>query len=106
VAKLEPKMREVVKGLVDAFIERGECDLVQDLAAQVSVRGALSMIGLPLELAERGSGWVNGIFARRDGHRGATEKSMEGAKDMFFTILDHVKQARKNPRRRPACCAW
>ncbi len=99
VAKLEPKMREVVKGLVDGFIERGECDLVQDLAAQVSVRGALSMVGLPLELAERGSGWVNGIFARRDGHRGATEKSMEGAKDMFFTILDHVKEARKNPEK-------
>ncbi len=97
VAKLEPKMRAVVKGLVDDFIERGECDLVQDLAAQVSVRGALSVIGLPLELAEKGSSWVNGIFARRDGHRGATEKSMEGAKDMFFTILDHVKQARKNP---------
>ena len=99
VAKLESKMRAVVKGLVDAFIERGECDLVQDLAAQVSVRGALSVIGLPLELAERGSGWVNGIFARRDGHRGATEKSMEGAKDMFFTILDHVKQLRKSPEK-------
>ena len=97
VAKLEGKMREVVKGLVDTFIERGECDLVQDLAAQVSVRGALSVIGLPLELADKGSSWVNGIFARRDGHRGATEKSMEGAKDMFFTILDRVKQARKNP---------
>ena len=37
-----------------------------------------SVIGLPLELADRASGWVNGIFARRDGHRGATEKSMEG----------------------------
>ena len=99
VAKLEGKMRDVVKGLVDAFIDRGECDLVQDLAAQVSVRGALSVVGLPLELADKGSSWVNGIFARRDGHRGATEKSMEGAKDMFFTILDHVKQARKNPEK-------
>jgi cytochrome P450 len=88
-----------VRGLVDGFVERGECDLVQDLAAQVSVRGALSVVGLPLELADRASGWVNGIFARRDGHRGATEKSMEGAKDMFFTILEHVKHARKDPEK-------
>jgi cytochrome P450 len=95
--KLENKMRGVVKGLVDAFIERGECDLVQDFAAQVSVRGALSVIGLPLELADRASGWVNGIFFRRDGHRGATEKSMEGGKDMFFAILERVKELRKNP---------
>lgn len=98
-AKLEPEMRAIVRGLVDAIVERGECDLVQDLAAQVSVRGALSVIGLPLELAERASGWVNGIFFRRDGHRGATEKSMEGAKDMFFTILERVKELRKDPEK-------
>ena len=52
VAKLEAKMPRIVKGLVDDFIERGECDLVQDLAAQVSVRGALAVDGLPLELAD------------------------------------------------------
>ena len=97
VRRVEHELRPIVASLVDAFIERGECDLVQDFAAQVSVRGALSVIGLPFELAERASGWVNGIFAREDGHRGATPKSMEGAKDMFFTVLDHVKQSRKNP---------
>jgi cytochrome P450 len=99
VARIEQEMRPIVKGLVDAVIERGECDLVQDLAAQVSVRGALSVIGLPLDLAERASGWVNGIFAREDGHRGATPASMEGAKDMFFTVLDRVKELRKSPEK-------
>ncbi len=99
VARIEQEMRPIVKGLVDAVIERGECDLVQDLAARVSVRGALSVIGLPLDLAERASGWVNGIFAREDGHRGATPASMEGAKDMFFTVLDRVKELRKSPEK-------
>src|SRR5258705_2480532 len=99
VKRVEHELRAIVTGLVDAFIDRCECDLVQDLAAQVSVRGALSVIGLPLELADRASGWVNGIFARREGQRGATEKSMEGGKDMFFTVLDHVKQVRKNPEK-------
>ncbi len=99
VKRVEHEMRPIIRGLVDAIVERGECDLVQDLAAQVSVRGALSVVGLPLELAERASGWVNGIFFRRDGHRGATEKSMEGAKDMFFTILERVKELRKSPEK-------
>lgn len=97
VAEMEPKMREIVKGLVDAFIERGECDLVQDLAAQVSVRGALGVAGLPLELADQASGWVNGIFHRRDGQRGTTEVGQQAMRDMFFTILDEVKAARKDP---------
>jgi hypothetical protein len=97
VAKLRPHMQRIVSGLVDGFIERGSCDLVQDFAAQVSVRGALTVAGLPLELAPEASSWVNGIFHRRAGHRGVTEVGHQAMKDMFFTILDHVKAARKDP---------
>jgi cytochrome P450 len=99
VKRVEAALAPIVKGLVDDFIERGECDFVQDLAAQVSVRGALSTAGLPLELADRGLDWVNGIFAREDGHRGATEASNVSGKEMFFTILDRVKDLRKNPEK-------
>jgi cytochrome P450 len=99
VAKLEAKMAAIVKGLVDDFIERGECDLVQDLAARVSVRAALATNGLPLSLADTASGWVNGIFHRRDGHRGATEVGQKAMREMFFAILEHVKEARKNPEK-------
>jgi len=99
VAKLEAKLGGIVKGLVDAAIERGECDFVGDLAAQVSVRGALGVAGLPLEIAETASGWVNGIFHRRDGHRGATEIGQKAMRDMFFAVLEHVKEARRNPEK-------
>lgn len=99
VAKMEAHMAEIVKGLVDGFIDQGRCDLVQDFAAQVSVRGALSVAGLPLELADEASGWVNGIFLREDDHRGVTETGLSAMKDMFFTLLDHVKAARKNPEK-------
>lgn len=97
VKAMEPHMAAIVKGLVDDFIEKGRCDLVQDFAAQVSVRGALTVAGLPLELAPEGLGWVNGIFHREDGHRGVTERGLQAMKDMFFTLLDHVKAARKDP---------
>jgi cytochrome P450 len=97
VARLESHMKEIVKGLVDDFVEKGRCDLVQDFAAQVSVRGALSVAGLPLALAPEASGWVNAIFQREDGHRGVTEGGVQAMKDMFFTLLDHVKAARKQP---------
>lgn len=97
VAQMESHLQGLIKGLVDDFIERGSCDLVQDFAAQVSVRGALMVAGLPLELASEASGWVNGIFHRRDGQRGTTEVGQKAMKEMFFTLLDHVKAARKNP---------
>jgi cytochrome P450 len=97
VAQLEPELRKVVDGLVETLRQRGECDFVTDFANQISVRGALSVAGLPLELADQALGWVNGIFFRREGHRGATELSDEAGKEMFFTILEHVKQGRKDP---------
>jgi hypothetical protein len=99
VAKFEENLRGIVKGLVDAMLERGECDFVGDLAAKVSVRAALGVAGLPLEIADTASGWVNGIFHRRDGHRGATEIGQQAMRDMFFAVLDHVKEARKNPEK-------
>jgi cytochrome P450 len=99
VARLESHMTGIVKGLVDGFFERGSCDLVQDFAAQVSVRGALTVAGLPLELASEASGWVNGIFHRREGQRGTTEVGQKAMREMFFTLLDHVKAARKAPEK-------
>ena len=99
VAKVEEKLAGIVKGLVDDFIERGDCDLVQDLAARVSVRGALLTNGLPLSIADTASGWVNGIFNRRDGHRGATDVGQKAMREMFFALLEHVKEARKNPEK-------
>jgi cytochrome P450 len=97
VAKVEAKLAGIIEGLIDDFSPRGECDLVQDLAARVSVRGALATGGLPLSLADTASGWVGGIFHRRDGHRGVTDVGHKAMREMFFTLLEHVKQARKNP---------
>ena len=99
VAAMEPHLQETVTRLVDDLLERGSGDLVQDFAAQVSVRGALTVAGLPLELAAEASGWVNRIFLRHDGQRGVTEEGLQGMKDMFFTLLDQVKAARKQPEK-------
>ncbi len=99
IAKLEPELGPVVEGLVESLREKGGCNFVTDFANQISVRGALSVAGLPLELADEALGWVNGIFFRREGHKGATELSDEAGKNMFFTILEHVKEARKNPEK-------
>ena len=99
IARMESHMAGIVKGLVDDFADKGRCDLVQDFAAQVSVRGALTVAGLPLELAPEALGWVNAIFLREDGHKGVTQAGTQAMKEMFFTLLDHVKAARKDPEK-------
>lgn len=95
--KLEATLRGFARGFVDEFIEKGEADLVRDFALRLSVRGASTVGGLPIEEADLMAGWVQGVFDRKPGHRGTTEVGAEASKQMFFFLLDHVKAMRKNP---------
>ncbi|SHN15874.1 cytochrome P450 [Cryptosporangium aurantiacum] len=45
VKSLQPDMREIATELIDAFIERGECDLVQELTTPLPARLMLRMLG-------------------------------------------------------------
>jgi cytochrome P450 len=99
VKELESDMRTFAKGLADGFVGGGACDLVRDFAAKISIRGACTVGGLPVEEVDTMAGWVNGIFHRRKGHRGSTEVGEQAGKDMFVFILDWVKKHRVNPER-------
>jgi len=49
VAKLEPEVRRLVNELIDAFIERGECELSDDFAIPLPCTVFLALMGLPLD---------------------------------------------------------
>ena len=61
---LKARTRELVRGFIDEFAERGEADVVLDLAMRTSVRIACTIIGLPLSMAEWFVERVNGMFVR------------------------------------------
>jgi cytochrome P450 len=56
-----PKIRAHVTRCVDAFIERGEGDLIMDLASQAPALVIIDMIGLPLEYAPRFSTMMHAL---------------------------------------------
>jgi len=47
--RLEPAAREIATELIDAFIERGHCDIVQELTTPLPARIILRMLGLDEE---------------------------------------------------------
>src|SRR5438132_9890146 len=47
VANLEPRIRELARGLVDTFIERGETDLAADFAVPLPLMVIAEMLGIP-----------------------------------------------------------
>ena len=64
VAQLETLMREETDRLIDAFIDRGQCDLVAELARPLPMRILALILDLPLEDMPSFSGWIDAMVFR------------------------------------------
>jgi hypothetical protein len=49
IAQLEPRIRAIATDLIDAFLERGSCDLWADLAAPLPTTVIAELLGVPAE---------------------------------------------------------
>ncbi|MBX3707836.1 MAG: cytochrome P450 [Pseudomonadales bacterium] len=57
IERLIGQIRSVVDATLDAFIDRGECEVVADLAIPVPIRVIADMLGIPRELAPQIKAW-------------------------------------------------
>lgn len=58
VAALEPRVRELARGLVDGFVEQGRCDLLRAFAAQLPSLVIGELIGIPPSRREAFLEWT------------------------------------------------
>jgi cytochrome P450 len=64
VESYEPKFRQHAKRIVDAVASRGECEFVEEVAAELPLIGILELLGVPLEDRSKFFDWTNTmIFA-------------------------------------------
>ena len=55
---MEPEMRELVNGIVNGFVARGEGDIVRDLAMPLPLTVMCWLLGMPVSDIELFRGWV------------------------------------------------
>ena len=64
VESYEPRFREHAKRIVDAVASRGECEFVEEVAAELPLIAILELLGVPLEDRKQFFDWTNTmIFA-------------------------------------------
>ncbi len=63
VAEMEPRIREITRGLLDKVIETGEMDLVRDLAIPLPVTVIAELLGVEPERRDDFKRWSNAIIA-------------------------------------------
>ncbi len=94
---LEPWLREIARGCVDALLERGGGDAVADLAMRVSVRAACRIIGLPVEDADLLAACVNGLFARSAGGQDFGGPALAAGLRLRAYLVDFARARRARP---------
>jgi cytochrome P450 len=95
-ARWQPKVRMLVGTLIDAFVGRGHCDLVAELAVPLPAEVFLSLFGLPMEDRDRLIAWKEGLLANPMARGGQpTEEMIRVGTELFTYLVGHLEKRRQ-----------
>lgn len=82
VRDLEPTVRAFVRECVDAFIDRGEADVVGEFAQLVAIRVGCLVVGFPEDDSRRLVSFVKRFMSREEGIQGMTPDGIAAFAEM------------------------
>ena len=92
VAAMEESIRSLANRLIDAFIERGECEFTTEFGRPLPVSVFLGLMGLPQEMRDTFVGWAMGLLHSQDRNVAAT---------CMRETVAYLKQAIEEKQRMP-----
>jgi cholest-4-en-3-one 26-monooxygenase len=100
IAKREAEVRAIVSSCIDAIIETGTTEVVQDLAAQLPARLTCRLIGFPEDWWDRLKVWSEKLMRTDMRERdGAIFLEFMGANMELLSVVEKiVEQKRANPQ--------
>ncbi len=101
IGRLHDSVREIARDIVDGIAERGECDFVVDVAAELPLQVIAEMMGVPKEDREKLFDWSNRMIGSEDPEYAVSEEdAMAAATEMFLYANDLAAKKRAEPGRR------
>lgn len=101
IDQIDPYLRAQVAGHIDAFVARGHCDVMPDLATPFPTQAILTLFGLPLEDLPQFQGWVNGLIKNTSTTTifagTPNEEQIRCAMELFVYLHGHVEAKRRTP---------
>jgi cholest-4-en-3-one 26-monooxygenase len=96
---LEPHIRDLTARIIDEVIERGECDFVVDVAAELPLQVIAEMIGVPHEDRHKLFEWSNRMIGSEDPEYIVSAEEVQTAQvEMFMYANELAQQRRQHPR--------
>jgi cholest-4-en-3-one 26-monooxygenase len=98
VNALEATMRERTREILDRVADRGECDFVVDVAAELPLQVIADLMGVPQEDRHKLFDWSNRMIGGEDPEYGLTEEDTAIASmELYAYAAELANQKRDNP---------
>ena len=99
ISALEVHIRDMTNQILDTVIERGECDFVVDVAAELPLQVIAEMLGVPMEDRHKLFEWSNRMIGSEDPEYIVSEEEVQTAQiEMFMYANSLAQERRANPR--------
>jgi cytochrome P450 len=97
VSALEPHIRDIATSYIDAFIERGECEFIDEFAGKLPMDVISEMLGVPVEDRDQLRTWADLVLHREPGVAEVPEEGMKSAARLLGYFAGHVAARRATP---------
>ena len=96
VAAMEPRVRELARGLIDSFLEQGRCDLLHEFASQLPSLVIGELIGsIPAERRTAFLEWTEALITANPAREWETNPFAEIYQE-FGKLLDERREVRRD----------
>ena len=96
---LEPHVRELTTRIVDDVNERGECDFVVDVAAELPLQVIAEMLGVPHEDRHKLFQWSNRMIGSEDPEFIVSAEEVQSAQIEMFMYANELAAQRRQEKR-------
>jgi len=95
IDRLEPHVRELARNIVDAIADKGECDFVRDVAAELPLQVIVELMGLPIDDRHRVFEWSNRLIGFDDPEFGTSREDGRAAATEMWMYANELAERRK-----------
>ena len=100
VDSYEPSFRAHAKNIVDRVASRGECEFVEEVAAELPLLAILELCGIPPEDRKDFFGWTNAMMFNQDPEMAASKEESETASIHVISYAMKLMEKHKaNPKK-------
>jgi cytochrome P450 len=98
IAELEPQIRAIAAGYLDALVGRPRCDIVKEFTARLPMDVISALLGIPPEDRDSVQAWSNDILHRDPGNPDPPPRAIEAMSHLSRYFRDALAERRRRPR--------